>query len=196
MGEATLVEVLPSIALAIALSACAGLRAWLPLFLAGLLSRAGFLELGSAFQFLGSNKALVLFGVATLIEIVADKVPAVDHALDLLSTVIRPLAGALLAASVLGRFADPLTALALGVAVGAPSSFVPHAAKATLRAASSAFTAGLANPVLSVIEDVVSLAMFALAILVPILVVLGLVLVSVLVIRRLLRRAPRVVRTA
>jgi hypothetical protein len=196
MDEATLVEVLPSVGLAIALSACAGLRAWLPLFLAGLLSRAGILELGSAFRFLGSNKALVLFGVATVIEIAADKIPAVDHALDLLSTVIRPLAGALLAASVMGRFADPLTALALGVAVGAPSSFVPHAAKSTLRAASSALSAGLANPVLSLIEDVVSLVMFVLALAVPLVVVLGLVLCSVLVIRRLLRRAPPLVRTA
>jgi hypothetical protein len=191
MDEATLVEVLPSIGLAIALSACAGLRAWLPLFLAGLLSRAGFLELGSSFQFLGSNKALVLFGIATLIEIAADKVPALDHALDMLSTVLRPAAGALLAASVLGRFADPLTALALGVAVGAPASFVPHAAKSAVRVASSALTAGLGNPVLSVLEDLLSLVMFALALLVPVLVVLGLVVVSFFVLRRLLRRPAR-----
>lgn len=196
MDAATLAEALPSVGLAIALSACAGLRAWLPLFLAGLLSRAGVLELGSAFQFLGGNQALVLFGVATVIEIAADKIPALDHALDMLSTVIRPLAGALLAASVLGRFADPLTALALGVAVGAPSSLVPHAAKATLRVASSALTAGLANPILSLLEDALALIMFLLALVVPLLVVVALALCGVLVIRRLLRRAPAMVRTA
>jgi hypothetical protein len=191
MDEATLVEVLPSVALAIALSACAGLRAWLPLFLAGVLSRSGLLELGSSFQFLGSNKALILFGAATLIEIAADKIPALDHALDVLSTVLRPAAGALLAASVLGRFADPLTALALGVAVGAPASFVPHAAKSVVRVASSAFTAGLGNPVLSVLEDILSLVMFGVALLVPLLVVLGLVIASFFVLRRLFRPQKR-----
>ena len=127
MDEATLVEVLQGVALAIALAACAGIRAWLPLLLAGSLHRAGLLQLGPSFEFLGSNRALILFGVASLLEIVGDKIPAVDHGLDAISSVLRPLAGALLAASVLGRFADPLTAIALGIAVGAPTAIVPHA---------------------------------------------------------------------
>ena len=188
MEEARLVELLPSVGLAIALAACAGVRAWLPLLLAGGLARSGFLELGDSFSFLGSDKALVLFGLATVLEIVADKVPALDHALDALSTVLRPAAGALLAASVIGRFADPLTALALGVAVGAPAALVPHAAKSTLRAVSSTLTAGLANPVISVIEDVLALVMFVLAVLVPIAVVLVLLGVAFLVARRVSRR--------
>ncbi len=188
MEEARLVELLPSVGLAIALAACAGVRAWLPLLLAGGLARSGYLELGASFSFLGSDKALVLFGLATLLEIVADKVPALDHALDALSTVLRPAAGALLAASVIGRFADPLTALALGVAVGAPAALVPHAAKSTLRAVSSTLTAGLANPVISVIEDVLAVLMFVLAVLVPIAVVLVLLGVAFLVARRVSRR--------
>ena len=188
MEEAALVELLPSVGLAIALAACAGVRAWLPLLLAGGLSRAGFLELGDSFAFLSSNKALVLFGLATVLEIAADKIPALDHALDALSTVLRPAAGALLAASVIGRFADPLTALALGVAVGAPAALVPHAAKSTLRAVSSTLTAGLANPVISLIEDVLAVVMFVLAVLVPIAVVLLLLLTTVFIARRLFRR--------
>jgi hypothetical protein len=183
-----LLELLPAIALGIALAACAGLRAWLPLLLAGLMARAGVLELGSGFQFLGSNRALILFGFATLVEILADKVPALDHALDALSTLLRPAAGALLAASVLSKVSDPLTALALGVAVGAPSALVPHAAKSALRAASTTFTAGLANPVLSLIEDVAALALFVLAVLVPLLVALSTVIVAALTLRWLLRR--------
>jgi hypothetical protein len=188
-----LLELLPAIALGIALAACAGLRAWLPLLLAGLLARAGVLELGSGFQFLGSNRALILFGFATLVEILADKVPALDHALDVLSALLRPAAGALLAASVLAKVSDPLTALALGVVVGAPSALVPHAAKSALRAASTSFTGGLANPVLSVIEDVATLLLFALAVLVPLLVALSTLLVAALVLRFLLRRVRPVV---
>jgi hypothetical protein len=178
MDMATVTEFLPALALAIALAASAGLRAWLPLLLAGGLARLGVLDLGPSFQFLASNKALVLFGVATLVELVGDKIPAVDHALDVIGTPLRPAAGALLAASVLGTVSDPLTSIVLGTAVGAPTALVPHAAKAALRATSTATTGGLANPVLSFVEDAVALLTFVLAVLVPLAVVvlLGLTL--------------------
>jgi len=178
MDVSALAEFLPALAMAIALAASAGLRAWLPLLLAGSLARLGVLDLGPSYQFLASNKALVLFGAATAIELIGDKIPAVDHALDLIGTPLRPLAGALLAAAVLGTVTDPLTSIVLGTAVGAPSALVPHAAKSAVRAASTTMTGGLANPVLSLIEDAISLATFLLAVLVPLLVValLGLTL--------------------
>jgi hypothetical protein len=185
-------EVLPSLALAVALASCAGLRAWLPLFLAAFLARMEWLELNESFEFLASNQALILFGIATLIEVAADKIPAVDHALDAASTVIRPLAGSLLAASVLGWIKDPLTALALGIIVGAPSAFVPHAAKASLRTVTSALTAGLANPILSFIEDVLTVALFILAVIVPVIVLMLLLGASYFALRRM-RRSRRAV---
>lgn len=191
-GLAALAAFLPSLALAIALAACAGIRAWLPLLLAGGLARTGHLELGPSFQFLASNQALALFGLATLIEMAGDKIPSIDHALDALSTLLRPAAGALLAASALWQISDPLTALALGAAVGAPVALIPHAAKSALRAASTAFTAGLANPVLSLLEDVLVLALFALAVLVPLAVVLALALLTLF----LARRRSRLLETA
>ena len=186
MDWSSLAEFLPSLALGIALAACAGLRAWLPLLLASLLARAGWLDLGPSFQFLASNKALLLFAVATVIEIVGDKVPVVDHALDAIGTPLRPAAGALLAASVMGHVSDPLTALVLGTAVGAPAALVPPAAKTALRAASTTFTGGLANPILSLIEDGASFVLFVLAVLVP-LVVVGLLALALLLITRRLR---------
>jgi len=188
MDMATVTEFLPALALAIALAASAGLRAWLPLLLAGGLARAGVLDLGPTFQFLASNKALVLFAVATVIELVGDKIPAVDHALDILATPLRPAAGALLAASVLGTVSDPLTSIVLGTAVGAPTALVPHAAKSALRAASTATTGGLANPLLSFVEDAIALVTFALAVLVPLAVVALLGLTLYLASRWLRRR--------
>jgi len=167
----TLAEFLPALALAIALAASAGLRAWLPLLLAGGLARLGVLDLGPSFQFLASTKALVLFGAATAIEIVGDKIPAVDHALDVVGTPLRPAAGALLAASVLGTVTDPLTSLVVGTAVGAPSALMPHAVKSAVRGASTTLTGGIANPALSFVEDAISLVTFILAVLVPLLVV-------------------------
>jgi len=192
MDVATLSEFLPALALAIALAASAGLRAWLPLLLAGGLARAGVLELGDSFSFLASNKALVLFGVATVIELVGDKVPTIDHALDAIGTPVRPAAGALLAASVLGTVSDPLTALVLGTAVGAPSALVPRAAKTALRTVPTTLTGGLANPILSFLEDAISLITFVLAVLVPVLVVALLGLTTYVLVRLFRRRKAEV----
>jgi hypothetical protein len=188
MDMAALTEFLPVLALAIALAASAGLRAWLPLFLASVLARLGVLDLGPSFQFLASNQALFLFGVATAIELIGDKIPAVDHALDVIGTPLRPAVGALLAASVLGTVSDPLTSMVLGTAVGAPSALVPHAAKSALRATSTATTGGLANPLLSFLEDGISIGLFVLAVLVPVVVVLFLGLTLFLASRWLRRR--------
>jgi hypothetical protein len=173
--------------MAIALASAAGLRAWLPLLVAGGLARLEVLDLGQAFRFLASDRALVLFGAATVIELVGDKIPAVDHALDVIGTPLRPLAGAVLAASVLGAVADPLTSTVLGVAVGAPTALVPHVAKSALRAASTGLTLGLANPALSFVEDAVAVVLLVLAVLVPLLVV-ALVALTLYLTARFLRR--------
>ncbi len=188
MDNASWVEVVPVAGLAIALASCAGLRTWLPLLLAGGLARLGLFQLGASFAFLSSNKALAIFALATVIEIAADKIPAVDHALDGLSTVLRPAAGALLAAAAFGRVTDPTVAWILGVAVGSPAALVPHVAKSGLRLASTALTAGLANPVVSAIEDFTTVLMFVCAILAPAAVCLLLVGLAYLTARRMLRR--------
>ena len=189
--EPEVLDVVTALALAVALAACAGLRAWLPLLMAGGLARAGLLELGKDFSFLSTDKALLLFLAATFVEIVADKVPAVDHALDSISTVLRPAAGTLLAASAIGRVADPLTSLALGLVVGGAAASLPHVAKSGLRATSSVMTMGIANPFLSVAEDVAVVGLVALAVLVPLLMAASFVVIGFLVLRRLTRRRPQ-----
>ena len=188
MDASRLADVLPALAMAIALASAAGLRAWLPLLAAGGLARLGVLQLGPTFQFLASDKALAVFGIATVIELVGDKIPAVDHALDLIGTPLRPLAGAVLAASVLGTVTDPLTSTLLGVAVGAPVALVPHVAKSALRAVSTSATLGLANPALSFVEDALAVVLLILAVLVPLLVVALVALTLVLATRWLRRR--------
>lgn len=177
-----------TLALAVALAAATGLRAWLPLLVAGVLSKLGVAELGPSFAWLGSWPALALLGGATALEVAGDKVPVVDHALDAVGTVIRPLTATLAAAAALVHVQNPLLALVLGLVVGAPIALAPHAAKASLRGASTSTTGGLANPLLSVIEDVLSLGITLLAFLVPILVTLGLAIAAWMIWRRLRRR--------
>jgi len=87
--------------------------------------------------------------------------------------------------------------MALGIAVGAPSALVPHAAKSTLRVVSTSFTGGLANPVLSLLEDALAFVLFVFTVVVPVLVASLVLLAGFLVARRLLRRStPPTARTA
>ena len=78
--------ILLSLFLGTTLAAVAGLRAFLPLFLLGVLERAQLLapfSLGDNFQWLTSDLAILTLGIATVLEMTADKVPAIDSALDL-----------------------------------------------------------------------------------------------------------------
>ena len=188
LADVSFWQLLSAVALAVGLAACAGLRALLPIVLTGVVARAGWLDIGKPFEFLSSNWALLLFGLATAVEILGDKVPALDHALDTVHTFLRPLAGSLLAASVLSAVSDPATAMALGIIVGAPSALVPHAAKATVRVVSTAATGGLANPVLSAAEDVGPVLLFVFVVVVPVVAAIVLVAMTALVLRRLLAR--------
>jgi hypothetical protein len=197
MGNVSWVEMgswVGTLALAFGLAAVAGIRAWLPLLLTGLLARFGLVHVGHSFEFVSTTPALVLFGIATIVEIAGDKIPAIDHTLDVAGTFIRPAAGALLAASAMYQIESPLYACVLGLVIGAPTALVPHATKAAARAASSTFTMGLANPLLSFAEDGVALAMFALAILLPVLLAVAFAVgfgVALYVIRTRARKAPK-----
>ena len=195
MLESSLLSWVGTLALAIALAAAAGLRAWLPLLVAGVLSKLEVADLGASFAWLGSWPALSLFAGATVLEVAGDKIPVVDHALDAVGTFIRPLAGTLAAAAALVHIDDPLVALVVGLIVGAPVALAPHVAKTTLRGVSTGTTAGLANPLLSVIEDALSLLITVLAFLVPVLTVL-LVAMGAWLLWRWLRRRPRRPRVA
>lgn len=155
--------------LGVGLSASTGLNTFLPLLLLSAAARfhiAG-IELGTKFQWLTSDVAMIVLIVACVFEIVADKFPAVDHFLDVAGSFVRPIAGATAAASVLTGI-DPTIAAIVGIIVGAPTSFGFHSLKAGTRVASTTTTFGCANPVISVIEDVLSFTLSVFAILAPI----------------------------
>ena len=176
-----------ALAMGISLAACAGLRAFLPLFAVGVATRFGWLPVQPWLHWVGSNEALITFGVATVLEVLADKAPVVDHALDVFHTVARPLAGAVVA---MGSFyqVSPTYAVALGIIVGVPLAGGLHVAKAGTRVASTSLTAGLGNPVLSLLEDILAVLGVLLSLVAPILAVLVLGAAALLFIRWLQRR--------
>ena len=140
--------------LGISLAASTGLNTFLPLALLSAAAKwhLGGVQLTGPFAWLGSDAALIALGIATVIEVIADKFPAVDHALDAFGTFVRPLVGSAAFAAALGH-ADPVTASILGLIVGGATTFGVHTAKSGTRVASSATTMGVANPLLSVAED-------------------------------------------
>ena len=183
-----------AVLLGFGLSASTGLNTFLPLLLLSAAARfhiAG-IELGQRFDWLSSDVAIIVLIVASVVEIVADKVPAVDHFLDAVGTFVRPLAATVATASVLtGADVNPTVAAVVGLMIGAPTSLGFHTLKAGTRVASSAATMGCANPVLSLIEDVISFCFSILAIFAPILVPIALLLVG-LVLWQVVKRARRV----
>lgn len=158
--------ILPQLLLGLSLASAAGLRAFLPLLVLAAAAHFGVVHLNGQFAWLGSGTALIVLGVAAAAEVLADKIPVVDHALDAVQTLVRPAAGALAMASTQSHF-DPVTAGVLGLIMGAPLAGTLHAAKGGTRLASTATTAGMANPFLSLAEDAASAGLSVLAVFVP-----------------------------
>jgi hypothetical protein len=173
---------------AIGLAACAGLRAFMPLFAAGLGARLLDLRLADSVGWLASDTAIIIFGVATAIELLADKIPVVDNALDVVQTVAAPVAGGMVAFAPMVDLDAPWLA-ALAIMTGAAVAGGIHAAAATTRVKSTALSAGAANPVLSVIEDVLAVGSVLAALLLPLLILLVLIAFALWI--RWLRRRQR-----
>ena len=186
-------SVLLAIAAGVVLAASAGLRAFVPLFAVGVASRTFGWDLATEMSWLASNTALTVFGIASALEVAADKIPVVDHVLDAAHTIIGPIAGALAGLSVWLHF-PPAVATVLALMVGAPIAGGVHLVAATTRVKSSAVSGGTLNPVASTAEDGATLAAILVAIFAPLLALaLAIVLVVVLarfVAKRLRQRAP------
>ncbi len=157
--------------LGLGLAAASGLRIFVPLLMAALAARFQLfgIELNESMAWLTSNAAIAALGVATVVEILADKVPVLDNALHAVGIVARPVAGAVAAGSVFAGL-DPTTAAIAGVIVGAPTALAFGAAQSGTRAASTATTGGLGNPVLSVVEDVLAFVTVLIAFVIPLLI--------------------------
>lgn len=183
-------EVAVHVAMGVALSACAGLRAFLPLFVVGLAGRLGWVPLSGSFEWLADWPALTVFGIAVVVELVGDKFPVVDHFLDSLQTIVKPIVGAMLMLTVVSDWA-PLYLTLVWIILGGTLAGLVHLTKAKLRLVSSVTTAGLGNPVLSVTEDAGALGGTLGALLFPVavaLLVLVLIVLTWIALRRLARR--------
>ena len=165
------------------LAVAAGLNAYIPLLVLGLAGRfVPGVELPTGWAWLENGWVLAILVVLLVIELVADKIPAVDSVNDLIQTVVRPAAGGIAfgtgAATTTAVVTDPAAFFSssawVPVALGVVLALATHGVKATTRPLVNTATAGVGGPAISVVEDVSSLALSVLAILVPVLVVLAL----------------------
>jgi len=184
-------ELLTGIMTAFGLSASAGLNAYIPLLVVGLLARyTGLITLVKPWDTLANPWILLLLAVLVLIEMLADKIPAVNHFNDLIQTIVRPVAGAIVfaASAKVVTEINPVLALACGLLVAGSV----HAVKAgAVRPAVTATTGGVGNVPVSIAEDIISTVMSILAIIIPIIIGAIVVLVTSLIIWWWWRRTNR-----
>jgi hypothetical protein len=167
---------IPSIFSAFGLSASAGLNAYIPLLVVALLGRfTSLITLNKPWDTLTNWWIIGLLIVLSIIEFFADKVPAVNHINDVIQTVVRPAAGAVVFAASAHAVTDihPVISLAAGLLVAGGV----HAAKAgAMRPAVTATTGGTGNVVVSILEDILSTILSILAVIIPIVIGVFLVL--------------------
>lgn len=151
------------------LSGSAGLNAYLPLLILGVMQRLDVVELTDPYNTLGSPLVLGVLVILLIVEMGADKIPAVDSLNDVINTAIRPTAGAVLFASSTGdlQTSDPSILTAASVLMGFVSAGSVHAVKAMVRPGVTVTTGGFGNFIVSLIEDVISFFVSVFAIFIP-----------------------------
>jgi len=182
-------ELLTGILSAFGLSASAGLNAYIPLLVIGVLAHyTKLIHLNSPWDTLANPWILILLGVLVCLEMLADKIPAVNHINDIIQTIIRPAAGAVVFAASARVVSDihPVLALACGLLIAGSVHVVKAVA---IRPAVTATTAGAGNVPVSIAEDVIATITSILAIIMPLLIALVLILVFVMMILWLRKRA-------
>jgi hypothetical protein len=184
----------------VGLATSAGLNAYIPLLMIGVLARyTDLITLPTTWQWLENGWTLTILAILLAIEVVADKIPVVDHINDVIQTVVRPGAGGIAFGA--ATSSQTVTVLDPGefftsnqwmpIVAGIVISFIVHGIKAATRPVVNVSTVGLGGPVASATEDAFSITMAFVAIIFPVLIIaflIGLIWFFVVLRRRRKRR--------
>ncbi|HEX6064263.1 MAG TPA: DUF4126 domain-containing protein [Longimicrobiales bacterium] len=138
----------------VGLAFLSGIRLYSTVFAVGLGIRTGFLDVPerlSQLEVLASTPILFIAGAVYLVEFLADKIPWVDSAWDLVHTVIRPLGAAILGVTAIGAV-DPVVQIGAFLLCGT-IALSSHSAKAGTRLAANHSPEPISNIGLSLGED-------------------------------------------
>jgi hypothetical protein len=141
-----------------------GINAYATVLFLGLLGRfAGVEDIPVGLQ---RTDVLIVAGVLTVVEFVADKIAYVDSIWDGVSTVVRPIAGTVVGVLLAGGQGDLVTITL--ASVGGVTALVSHLVKAGLRLAINTSPEPASNIGASVAGDLSVAGMTTLAVLNPI----------------------------
>ena len=182
------VTIIMATLMGISLAAASGFRVFLPPFLLSLAARFNvvwFLDidlLGTQFEFFTSTLSIVVLGIATVAEFAAFYAPWVDSVLDTIATPASIVAGVAMTAIVL-EGNDPIIQWTIAIVAGGGVAATIQSATVAIRGLSSTFTFGLGNPAVATSENVASVALTLIAILIPFLSALFVLLIVALLLR-------------
>ena len=176
----------------------AGLNAYIPLLALGIADRYfGLINLAAPYDLIATPAGLAIISILLVIEVVADKVPLVDHLNDLIQSAVRPTSGAvvMMASTDPVDYVNPIAALVFGLGLAG----IVHLVKMAIRPAITATTGGVGNPIVSAAEDGAAIGASIIALIAPVLVafiLLGLIVALIWLLRnrrrkRLTREAPQ-----
>jgi len=167
---------------AFGLSASAGLNAYIPLLVVSLLAKfTDLYTLSEPWNALESWWTIGILVVLSAVEFFADKIPAVNHVNDIVQTLVRPTAGAILFAASTSVVTDlqPVLALILGLFIAGSV----HAVKTVaVRPAVTATTGGAGNVPVSIAEDILSTVLSIIAAVMPVIIATIMVLITALIV--------------
>jgi uncharacterized membrane protein len=171
---------------AFGLSASAGLNAYIPLLVISLLAKyTDLIQLKSPWDAMTSWWVIGVLLALSVVEVLADKIPAVNHINDAIQTFVRPTAGAIVfaaSASNLTRV-SPILALIAGLLV----SGGVHAVKSlAVRPLVTATTGGAANVPVSIAEDATSTIVSLLSVVLPVVAVCLIIIITTIIVTRLI----------
>jgi hypothetical protein len=180
-------DLLLSICAGLGLAAACGFRVFVPLLVAAVAARTGYLHPSAGMDWIGSTPALVAFATATVLEVVAYYVPWLDHLLDTVASPAAVVAGTVAAA---GAFGDihPAVKWSAALVAGGGLAAAIQGTTVLARGLSGATTAGLGNPAVSTGENVGAIVLAILAVVLPILAAILAVGVVLYLLRWILRR--------
>lgn len=183
-------DTLISLMLGISLSAATGFRVFVPLLVMSAAAVLGHVDLPTNFDWIESDQALILFAVASLLEIVGYYIPWLDHMLDIVSTPAAIIAGTIVTASAAPDTMNPLVQWTTALLAGGGAAGLTKGMNNILRVISTAISGGLTNPVIATIELTLAVVLAVLAVTVPVVAIILVIALWSFAIQRI-RRAFR-----
>lgn len=162
-------EIITAVAIGLGLAASCGFRVFVPMLVASIAAKLGLFPAAEGFQWLASWTAIISFGTATVVEILAYYIPFVDNLLDTITTPLAIGGGTLLLTSVLPVDNDFLK-WAAGFIFGGGAAATVQGGTVLTRLASTKLTGGIGNSVVATGEHAASFGTSVLSLVIPLII--------------------------